>query len=702
MDLTFEFIMKTRLRSFCILLALLAGAHAASAQNTVFTYQGRVLDNGTNFTGTGQFEFALVTSTNANQTATATAGAPSGGFITVITVTSGGSGYTNASAVTIFGGGGSNAVATATVSDGSVTAININPGGNGAGYTNTPTVTIAPPPPVLSYTSYWSNDGTSSAGSEPEASVGITVANGLFNVVLGDTTIPNMAAISAALFNQPGLQLRIWFNDGTQGFSALSPAANLTPTPYAIFAGSASNLLGNVPAAQLTGTLASGALPVSPDFTGTVTATNFSGSGAALTSLNASSLTNGTVPLAQLSGITSNQLDAVTWQLATNLNGGNAAQASNLVSGITITGVIVTNSTFIGNGAGLNNLNAAQLTSIGNTNVGSGGNFFVGPAGNLTMIGYNNTGLGVHALAADTNGVDNTAVGLNTLYQNVGGNNNTANGAYALQANTTGNDNTANGEQALYANTNGANNTATGLNALFGNTGGSANTAQGAYALQANIGGFGNTANGYYALYANISGSNNIALGYQAGQAILTSSNIDIGNAGFATDANTIRIGSGQGLTYIAGIAGTTAASGVAVYVTPSGQLGTLTSSARFKHDIQPMNEASDVLLALHPVTFKYKPELDPQGIPQFGLVAEEVDKVDPDLVAHDSQGRIYTVRYEAINAMLLNEFLKQHRKVEEQNRKIETLEAKAAQVDALENRLDELQAAVKQLAAQK
>jgi len=585
MDSTRELIMKTRLCSFCLLLALLAGAQIVSAQNAVFTYQGRVLDNGTNFTGTGQFEFALVTSTNANQTATATASAPSGGFVTVITVTSGGSGYTNAPAVTIFGGGGSNAVATATVSDGSVTAVNINPGGNGAGYTNTPTVTIAPPPPVLSYTTYWSNDGTSSAGSEPEASVNVAVANGLFTVVLGDTTIPNMAAISAALFSQPGLQLRIWFNDGTQGFSALYPASNLTPTPYAIFAGSASNLLGTVPAAQVSGTLANGALPVSPDFTGTVTATNFSGSGADLTSLNASSLASGTVPLAQLSGITSNQLDAATWQLATNLNGGDAAQASNLVSGVTITGVTITNSTFFGNGAGLNNLNAAQLTSIGNTNVDAAGNFFVGPSGNSTMVGYNNTGLGVHALVADTNGMNNTAVGLNTLYQNSIGNNNTASGAYALQANTTGNDNTATGEQALYANTNGVNNTATGLNALYNNTSGYANTAHGAFALQGNVGGFGNTANGYYALYANISGSNNIALGYQAGQAIITSSNIDIGNSGFASDANMIRIGSGQGQTYIAGIAGATVASGVAVYVSPSGQLGTLTSSARFKHE---------------------------------------------------------------------------------------------------------------------
>ena len=172
------------------------------------TYQGRVLDNGTNFTGTGQFEFALVTSTNANQTATATAGAPSGGFITVITRHLGRQRlYQRAGRDHLWRrrferGGHRHGLL-----DCSVTAININPGGNGAGYTNTPTVTIAPPPPVLSYTSYWSNDGTSSAGSEPEASVGVTVANGLFNVVLGDTTIPNMAAISAALFEPTGIAI---------------------------------------------------------------------------------------------------------------------------------------------------------------------------------------------------------------------------------------------------------------------------------------------------------------------------------------------------------------------------------------------------------------------------------------------------------------------------------------------------------------
>lgn len=231
----------------------------ALAQNTLFTYQGRVLANGTNFTGAGQFQFALVTSTNLHQTATATVAAaePSGGYITGYTVTAGGSGYVAVPAVTIFGGGGSGATATATVSGGAVTGISVGNPGNG-GYTSAPTVTIAPPPPNLSYTTYWSNDGTSSAGSEPTAAVTLGVTNGLFTVVLGDTTLPDMAGIGAALFSQPGLQLRIWFNDGVNGFAALNPAQNLTPTPYAI---QAINVSGTVAGAQLTGAIPQSVLP---------------------------------------------------------------------------------------------------------------------------------------------------------------------------------------------------------------------------------------------------------------------------------------------------------------------------------------------------------------------------------------------------------------------------------------------------------
>jgi len=143
--------------------------------------------------------------------------------------------------------------------------------------------------------------------------------------------------------------------------------------------------------------------------------------------------------------------------------------------------------------------------------------------------------------------------------------------------------------------------------------------------------------------------------------------------------------------------------------VLANGQLGTLTSSARYKQNIQTMADASDVLLSLRPVKYEYKPGIDPKGSPQFGLVAEEVDRIDPDLVVHDDRHGIYTVRYEAVNAMLLNEFLKQHQKVEQQNGEIaiqnaviEGLKEKSAQMDSLASRLNELQALVKQLAAQK
>ncbi len=184
-----------------------------------------------------------------------------------------------------------------------------------------------------------------------------------------------------------------------------------------------------------------------------------------------------------------------------------------------------------------------------------------------------------------------------------------------------------------------------------------------------------------------MSGSANTAVGYQAGYNIATgSNNICIGNPGDAADTNVIRIGTNQTQTFIAGISGVTAASGVAVYVNPSGQLGTLTSSARFKRDIRRMDDASEALYALRPVTFHYKPELDPQAIPQFGLVAEEVEEVDPKLVARDDQDRPYTVRYEAVNAMLLNEFLKEHRKVEAQHIEIEELKAR---LEKLEQSLD-------------
>jgi hypothetical protein len=281
-----------------------------------------------------------------------------------------------------------------------------------------------------------------------------------------------------------------------------------------------------------------------------------------------------------------------------------------------------------------------------------------------------NTAEGTNALFRLTNGINNTAVGFDALFDNTTGSLNIANGYQALYSNTTGSDNTANGFQALYGNTTGSDNTANGFRALSNvtigsqNTG-SQNTANGGYALYFNTTGHQNTAAGYGAHFFNTTGSSNIALGFSAGDFNTTgNSNIDIGNEG-GNESNTIRIGSFQTRTFIAGISGV-AVSGAAVVVNASGQLGVAASSSRFKDKITAMDKASETILGLKPVTFRYKPELDPKRVPQFGLVAEEVDKVNPDLVIRDADGQPYTVRYDAVNAMLLNEFLKEHRTVQD------------------------------------
>jgi hypothetical protein len=279
-----------------------------------------------------------------------------------------------------------------------------------------------------------------------------------------------------------------------------------------------------------------------------------------------------------------------------------------------------------------------------------------------------NTATGQAALYNNTTGNDNTATGTLALVENTTGENNTATGGGALFENTTGNFNTANGLDALFNNTSGSDNTATGELALLNNTTGYYNTADGEAALGANTTGSNNTAEGQNALVRNTAGSNNIALGSNAGFFLTTgSNNIDIGNKGVAGELNTIRIGrqGTQTAIFIAGISGASVPGGVGVIVDSSGHLGTVVSSQRFKDEIRPMDKASEAILALKPVTFRYKHELDPDGIPQFGLVAEEVEKVNPALVARDDRGKAYTVRYEAVNAMLLNEFLKEHKKVE-------------------------------------
>jgi hypothetical protein len=268
--------------------------------------------------------------------------------------------------------------------------------------------------------------------------------------------------------------------------------------------------------------------------------------------------------------------------------------------------------------------------------------------------------------------------------------------------------NTAEGQDALLNLTTGSLNTAIGFQALFNNRTGSGNTANGNEALFSNTTGNNNTAMGVLALLHNTTGNNNIGVGFQSGQNLSTgNNNIDIGNPGALGESSTIRIGR-PGIhtnTYIAGISSVTVAGGVGVIIDPDGHLGTVVSSVRFKDNVQPMDKASEAILLLKPVTFRYKHELDPDGIPQFGLVAEQVEKVNPDLVARDEQGKPYTVRYEAVNAMLLNEFLKEHRKGEQQDRKIEEQNGKQQKLEATvaqqQKEIQALTAALKAQAAQ-
>jgi Chaperone of endosialidase len=306
--------------------------------------------------------------------------------------------------------------------------------------------------------------------------------------------------------------------------------------------------------------------------------------------------------------------------------------------------------------------------------------------------GDSNTATGSIALESNTTGVRNTANGFAALNSNTIGERNTATGRAAMVNNTTGNNNTADGHDALFSNTTAIRNTATGSFALFANTTGPDNTAVGYFALFSNATGDSNTATGYDALVNNTTGAGNIALGNFAGSNLTTgNNNIDIGNQGVAGEANTVRIGTEatQTATYIAGISGV-GVMGVAVKVNAAGQLGVGVSSQRFKEGIKPMERASEAILALKPVRFHYKKELDPEGALQFGLVAEDVEKVNPELVVRDKEGKPYTVRYDAVNAMLLNEFLKEHHQVQdlkaivaEQQKQIKALTAGLQKVSA-------------------
>ena len=299
----------------------------------------------------------------------------------------------------------------------------------------------------------------------------------------------------------------------------------------------------------------------------------------------------------------------------------------------------------------------------------------------------------------------NTAEGRDALFSLTTGMDNTALGFQALYNGTTASGNTAVGSQALLSNIASTRNVAVGAAALDSLTSGEMNTAVGNVSLEQGVSVNFNTALGRHAL-GRTQGDQNTGLGFFAGWNLSDdgTNNIYIGNAGpvpIGTESNTIRLGTQTGTivtvgnppfeshpmplhkaTFIAGISGT-ALNGTPVLINANGRLGTAPSSARFKEDIKPMDKSSEAILALKPVMFRYKKEVDAEHTPQFGLVAEQVEKLNPDLVTRDPDGKAFTVRYEAVNAMLLNEFLKQHRQVQEQKATITQLKSIVAKQEA-------------------
>jgi hypothetical protein len=354
-------------------------------------------------------------------------------------------------------------------------------------------------------------------------------------------------------------------------------------------------------------------------------------------------------------------------------------------------------------------VNAATSYNVGGTAFAYGSyansNAFLGFAGNSTMTGtsntasgwlalysnttgYGNTASGFGTLGSNTAGSNNTAVGNNSLLQNTTGKLNTATGSSALESNSTGQYNTASGSQAMTYNETGSNNVASGAFALFDNYAGSDNTAIGFNSLFGNLRGSENTALGETALFVS-TGNNNTGVGYNAGYNVTNgSNNIEIGNQGTASDSGAIRIGTAgtQTSAFIAGIYGTATSvnNAVPVLIDSNGNLGTISSSRRYKEDIQDMGDASNGLMRLRPVTFRYKkPFADGSQPMQYGLIAEEVAEVYPDMVARSADGQIETVKYQLLDPMLLNEVQRQQNEVQRQQAEIRDLQARLSTMEA-------------------
>ena len=362
---------------------------------------------------------------------------------------------------------------------------------------------------------------------------------------------------------------------------------------------------------------------------------------------------------------------------------------------------------------------AGNVVPTGNivlqSSTSTAGNILKGAQAFIHTFGSQNTFIGVNAGNFTMSGNSNTASGAGALSSNTSGGNNTASGNTALLSNTTGGSNTASGDSALKGNTIGFQNTASGASALQSNTTGVNNTASGMAALLNNLGGSRNTASGVGALQNNTSGNDNIAIGFGAGGNWTGSFNIAIGSPGLVAETATIRIGgTDQTRTFISGIRGvTTATTAIPVMVGTDGQLGTISSSRRVKDDIADMGAASSTLMKLRPVTFHYKLDRNPKGRTlQYGLVAEEVAKVAPGLVAHSADGKVETVYYQFLGPMLLNEYQKQQRtiqaqaaelakqtaRLEKQAMEIAELRQPAARIAELENQAARMTAVLERL----
>ncbi len=370
---------------------------------------------------------------------------------------------------------------------------------------------------------------------------------------------------------------------------------------------------------------------------------------------------------------------------------------------------------FLGVGAGASNVAgqgqgntfSGYAAGYGNTS-GNLNTFFGSSAGALNTTGYGNTYSGYSAGYSNTTSQQNTFYGAYAGYSNTSYSN-TFSGYAAGYGNTSGTWNTFYGWRTGYSNTTGNENTFYGTDAGFYNTTGVSNTFSGTDAGWNNTSGYYNTFYGWKAGSSNTTGHDNTFYGFGAGSNNTTgSSNVYIASVGAPSgnESNTIRIGwqgdgdEQQNTTYIAGIYGTTSSGGIPVYVNSNGQLGTSTSSRRFKEQIADMDDSSNKLFELRPVTFFYKPQYDDGShLLQYGLIAEEVAKVYPDMVVYDKDSQPYTVKYQLLAPMLLNELQKQHAVVAAQQDVIKTqqgqIQTQGQQIADLQGRLSRLESAV-------